>query len=188
VPGALARLSGGDEVKKQVTPGTLIKRRLKAMGWSVELLAEELGVTVKHCKRMIAGSVDIVGKTGTKIMKLLSIDPGEMMLACLAHPPKSRKAEGTPRGKVKKILRQLFVRSRERAAALKAAGYCCESCGIKQSRKDGAEVTLEVHHIKGISGWEALIDMVYAELLCSPDMLQVLCRGCHSRQHESRSE
>jgi plasmid maintenance system antidote protein VapI len=188
VLGVVAGISGGDEVKKQVTPGTLIKRRLKVMGWSVELLAEELGITVKHCKRMLAGSVDIVGKTGSKIMKLLSIDPGEMMLACLAHPPKSRKAEGTPRGKVKKILRQLFVRSRERAAALKAAGYCCESCGIKQSRKDGAEVTLEVHHIKGISGWEALIDMVYAELLCSPDMLQVLCRGCHSRQHESRSE
>ena len=175
-------------MKKQVTPGTLIKRRLKVMGWSVELLAEELGVTVKYCKRILSNSVDIVGKTGNKLMKLLSIEPGEMMLACLAHPPKSRKTATTPRGKVNAALRQLFTRSRERAAAMKRAGYSCECCGIKQSRKDGAEVSLEVHHIKGISGWEALIDMVYAELLCSPDMLQVLCKGCHSKQHEHRGE
>jgi DNA-binding Xre family transcriptional regulator len=172
--------------KKQVTPGTLIKRRLKAMSWSVELLAEELGVTVKHCKRILAGSVEVIGKTGDKICKLLSITPVDMVNACLSHPPKSRKAEGTPRGKVRAALRQLFLRSRERAAALKAAGNCCESCGIKQSKAKGREVSIEVHHKQGVTNWEALIDMVYAELLCPPDMLQTLCKSCHSKQHEGR--
>lgn len=175
-------------MKKQVTPGTLIKRRLKVMGWSVELLAEELGVTVKHCKRMLAGSVDIVGKTGSKIMKLLSIDPGEMMLACLTHPPKSRKAEGTPRGKVRAALRQLFLRSRERAAALKASGHCCEACGVKASKAEGREVAIEVHHREGVANWEQLIDMVYAELLCDPELLRVLCKSCHDFEHGKKSD
>lgn len=175
-------------MKKQVTPGTLIKRRLKAMGWSVELLAEELGVTVKHCKRMLAGSAGVIGKTGDKICKLLSIAPTELVQASAAHPPKSRKAETTPRGKVNAALRQLFTRSRERAAAMKNAGYACECCGAKQCRKEGAEVSLEVHHIKGISGWQALIDMVYKELLCSPELLRVLCRGCHEKQHEKEQK
>lgn len=174
-------------MKKQVTPGTLIKRRLKAMGWSVELLAEELGVTVKHCKRMLAGSVGVIGKTGDKICKLLRIPPVELVLASAAHPPKSRKAEGTPRGKVRAAFRQLFLRSRERLAALKAAKYGCERCGAKQSRAEGKEVSIEIHHLKPVN-WEPLIDAVYETLLCDPSSMVALCKSCHDFEHGKKSD
>ena len=52
----------------------------------------------------------------------------------------------TPNSKIKASLRQLFLRSRERAAAIKRDGYTCQVCGAKQSRAQGREVYVEVHH------------------------------------------
>jgi len=89
----------------------------------------------------------------------------------------------TPRSKVRAALRQLWLRSRERAAALKASGYCCEECGVKQSRRKGQEVKVQVHHIDEIVNWDALIDYVYRHLLCSPDRLEVMCEECHRKLH-----
>jgi len=93
-----------------------------------------------------------------------------------------RKLPTTPRSKVRAALRRLWLRSRERAAALKASGYCCEECGVKQSRRKGHEVKVEVHHMDGLE-WDALIDYVYRHLLCSPDRLEVMCKNCHTKLH-----
>ncbi len=100
-----------------------------------------------------------------------------------------KRSEGTPRSRVKHALRQLSLRSRERAAALKRDGYCCTECGIKQSRKKGAEVYVETHHIDGIA-WEKLIDLVYEMLLCPPEKWRTLCKECHELQkvHETAQE
>jgi predicted HNH restriction endonuclease len=95
----------------------------------------------------------------------------------------SKKKPSTPRSKVRAALRQLWLRSRERAAACKAESYTCEECNVKQSKAKGREVAIEVHHNKGID-WEFLIDEVYRVLLVSPDNLTVLCKACHKKLTE----
>ena len=95
----------------------------------------------------------------------------------------SRKLITTPRSRVRSALRQLWLRSRERARAVKAAGYSCQRCGVKQSKAKGKEQRIEVHHRSGIGNWESVIDHVFAELLCDPELLEVVCPGCHEKEH-----
>ena len=90
----------------------------------------------------------------------------------------------TPQSRIRSTLRALFLRSRERATALKASGYCCIHCGAKQSKAKGKEVSVEVHHKNGIANWKILIDAVYQYLLCDPKLLIPLCKDCHSKIHE----
>jgi len=85
----------------------------------------------------------------------------------------------TPRSKIRAALRRLWLYSRERATALKQQKYACQKCGVKQSKKQGQEQKLEVHHINGIGNWEKVIDMIQEELLCPANKLQVLCPNCH---------
>jgi hypothetical protein len=93
-----------------------------------------------------------------------------------------KKLPGTPRSKVRAALRALWLRSRERAAAIKREGGCCELCKAKQSVAKGREVKLEVHHNNGIE-WEQMIDYVYRHLLCDPKDLTVYCKDCHGKEH-----
>lgn len=89
-----------------------------------------------------------------------------------------KRSLSTPRSKVRAALRQLFLRSRERAAAIKRDKYTCQTCGVKQSKAKGKEVSVEVHHVNGIE-WEDLISIVYEMLLCDPSKLITLCKECH---------
>ena len=84
----------------------------------------------------------------------------------------------TPRSKVRAALRQLFLRSRERAAALKRDGYTCQECNTKQSKAKGREVSIQCHHKTPID-WEGLIDLVYERLLVNEKHLETLCVDCH---------
>ncbi len=93
-----------------------------------------------------------------------------------------KRLEGTPRSRVRAALRQLWLRSRERAAALKAADRRCAVCDAKASVAKGREVAVEVHHLDGVD-WEELIDLVYERLLVSPRKLRVLCKHCHADEH-----
>jgi len=86
----------------------------------------------------------------------------------------------TPRSKVKAALRQLWLRSRERAAALKRDSYTCQECGKKQSKAKGKEQAVEVHHLNGIE-WENIIDYIFRHLLVSPDALETVCPECHKK-------
>ena len=95
-----------------------------------------------------------------------------------------KRLPNTPRSRVRACLRQLSLRSRERALAMKTAGYRCEKCGIKQSRAKGKEVYIEAHHREGVADWERLIDLVYEMLLVSPDKWEILCKDCHLTLHE----
>ena len=90
----------------------------------------------------------------------------------------------TPRNRIKGMLRQIFLRSKERQAALKKTGYCCAKCGIKATTKKGSEVKLEVHHVRGIHVWDEIIDMIENEILCiyEPYNLEPLCRECHDKE------
>jgi predicted HNH restriction endonuclease len=88
----------------------------------------------------------------------------------------------TPRSKVRAAIRQLWLRSRERAAALKRDGYTCQRCGKKQSTAKGKEQKVEVHHKEGIGNWEKVIDLIFAEILCDPIHLKTVCPDCHDTE------
>lgn len=104
------------------------------------------------------------------------------MIQC--HSDMGKKLPTTPKSRVRNALRQLFLRSRERAAALKAAGNCCARCGVKASKAKGKEVSCEVHHKRGVLNWSKIIDAVFEQLLCKPELLEVLCKECHKKEHE----
>lgn len=93
----------------------------------------------------------------------------------------------TPTSKIRSALRKLWLQSRERAAALKRTGYCCERCGVKQSVAKGREVRLEVHHINGIQ-WFEMIEYVRQQLLVPPEELMPLCQDCHMSITETHDE
>lgn len=104
--------------------------------------------------------------------------------------PKAKKTRPkkppTPRTRVKNSLRQLWLKSRERSAALKRENYTCQRCGKKQSKAKGRVVSVSVHHKNGIDNWGKVIDAVFEYLLCDPDRLEVLCVGCHDDEHDAR--
>ena len=94
-----------------------------------------------------------------------------------------RKLPSTPRSRVTAALRSVWLRSRERAAAIKRENGCCEVCNRKQSAAKGKEVKLEIHHNNGVK-WREIVDKVYRELLVDPQHLTVLCKECHHTVHE----
>jgi predicted HNH restriction endonuclease len=95
-----------------------------------------------------------------------------------------KKLPYTPNSKIRAALRLLWMRSRERAKALKSTSYCCAECGVKQSVAKGREVKLEVHHTDGID-WDGIFDLIRERLLNVPQ--KPLCKDCHAKAHKDIS-
>ena len=93
-----------------------------------------------------------------------------------------KKLPYTPNSRIRSALRQLWLRSRERAATLKRDNYSCVRCGVKQSRKKGVEVYVEVHHRHGVTNWEALFSAIREHLLCNESEMETLCPKCHKKE------
>lgn len=89
----------------------------------------------------------------------------------------------TPNSTIKNALRKVWMRSRERASALKRTEYCCSNCGVKQSKAKGHEVSLHVHHEDGID-WDGIIEMIRNRLLPNPQRLTPLCMDCHKQEED----
>jgi predicted HNH restriction endonuclease len=87
--------------------------------------------------------------------------------------------EQTSKTHIVRGLRQIWLRSLERREALKRAKYCCEKCGVKQSKAKGKEQRVEVHHKEGVLNWDKIIEIIREQLLCEPEKLEVLCPECH---------
>ena len=94
-----------------------------------------------------------------------------------------RRVPHTPTSQIKSALRKLWLRSRERRAALKRDSYTC-TCGRKQSKAKGREIAVEVHHLRGIR-WKEMMEFIRAELLVDPEELQTLCVECHKEAEEA---
>jgi hypothetical protein len=94
-----------------------------------------------------------------------------------------RKKESTPRSRVKNALRQLWLRSRERAKVLKDSGYRCVDCNVKKSVAKGREVKLEVHHEPEID-WSGIVDLIFERILNAPQ--HPLCEECHGKKHQKK--
>ena len=94
-----------------------------------------------------------------------------------------KKKPVTPRSKIRVAIRQLWLRSRERAEALKRDKYTCQTCKRKQTMKKGQEFKVQVHHKKGIANWDKIIDAIYEEILCNPEELETICEECHLKEH-----
>lgn len=92
-----------------------------------------------------------------------------------------KRKSTTPRSQVRSALRRLYLRSRERAAALRRDDYSCQDCGVKQSRAKGRIVKVEVHHMEPIR-WNFVLDYVYRHLLVNPKLLETLCDRCHAKR------
>lgn len=80
----------------------------------------------------------------------------------------------TPNTIIRNALRLVFLRSRERRAALKRTSGACEVCGEKAE---------EVHHLDGID-WAELVSAVRVRLLPDQSRLMPLCKRCHREHHE----
>ena len=96
-----------------------------------------------------------------------------------------RRKPVTPSSQVRAAIRKLWLRSRERAAALKRDKYTCQICGKKQSRAKGRLQKVEVHHLDGIE-WEKVIDYIYRHVLVDPHKLITVCPDCHKRDEVCR--
>jgi len=88
----------------------------------------------------------------------------------------------TPNARITSALRQLWLRSRERAAALKRDNYTCQSCNVKQSTRKGHEQKVVVHHNKGVK-WDEIREYIRKELLVNEKDLTTLCPKCHDLIH-----
>jgi len=95
----------------------------------------------------------------------------------------SNRLPYTPNGKIRQAIRQVWLRSRERAARLKMDKYTCQVCGKKQSKAKGREVAVHVHHLTPID-WDGLAADIRARVLHDPSKLQTLCEACHKAAHE----
>ncbi len=92
-----------------------------------------------------------------------------------------REAE-TPKAQIIRGLRLIWMRSRERAQCLKNNSYTCQRCTRKKSKKKGQEVKVEVHHKKGITNWDKIVELIRQELLINPTELECLCKECHKEE------
>ena len=100
-----------------------------------------------------------------------------------------KKLLSTPRSRIRSALRMCWMRSRERAAALKRENNTCQCCHKKASKAKGKEQKVEVHHISGhITNWNLIIDLIFEQLFVAPEFLEVLCKECHDTIHDKEEK
>jgi hypothetical protein len=124
---------------------------------------------------------------------LRDVDPGQFdnfqgqeMKDKLVKKKKKKRKAVTSKSRIKAVLHGLWLRSNERATALKRDGYTCQECGKKQSKTKGAEQKVQVHHLNGIE-WDKIIEYIYRHILVDPKHLETICPDCHDKLHRGLS-
>lgn len=90
--------------------------------------------------------------------------------------------EPTKKNYIVRQLRMIWLKSRERNAALKRDGYTCVECHRKQTMAKGKEFRVQVHHKNGITNWNKIAEEIMKELLPNPKHLETLCNECHIKK------
>ena len=98
-----------------------------------------------------------------------------------------KKLPYTPNSRIKAALRQLSLRSRERAATVKRDKNTCVQCHVKGSKAKGKEVDTVVHHKRGVR-WHKIYEFIRKELLVNPEYQEVLCKPCHDKLHKDKGD
>jgi len=93
-----------------------------------------------------------------------------------------KKLPHTPSSRIHNALRQVWLRSRERAAAIKLHDNTCLICRKKGSQAKGREVKIEVHHRNGID-WAGVVQLIRDRILQQPEDYDILCQRCHDKVH-----
>lgn len=83
------------------------------------------------------------------------------------------------------MLRLLWLRSRERNAALKRDNRTCVDCGRKASVAKGKEFKVEVDHLDGCD-IKKIAEYVRQHLLHDPSKLETVCREDHQKRTDER--
>ena len=106
----------------------------------------------------------------------------------MAKKTRSKKLPHTTAAQIRSALRRhIWLKSKERAAALKRDKYSCVKCGVKQSKAKGKEVKVEVHHKNPIEdSWNFIIEDIAEYILGDVDNLEVLCKECHLKTHKKQ--
>lgn len=105
------------------------------------------------------------------------------------QPITTKKQPVTTRSQIVSALRQLWLRSRERSAAISRDSNACQCCGAKGRAAKERKVRIEVHHLQeGDIDWDRIIRVIRKELLCSPEGLITLCKPCHLKAHQRPPE
>jgi 5-methylcytosine-specific restriction endonuclease McrA len=99
------------------------------------------------------------------------------------YPP-----EMTTHSVIQNALRQLWLRSRERRAALKRDGYTCQVCKRKQSKAKGKEFSVQVDHLDGEINWAEIVKYVREHLLVDPARLETICKEDHEARTAERRQ
>lgn len=99
----------------------------------------------------------------------------------------TRRLPFTPNSIIRNAIRNVWLRSRERAAAVKREKNTCELCGAKGSAAKGKEVKIVVHHLDGVD-WAGLAEEIRRRILHDPSRLQVLCKECHDGFHKEGAD
>ena len=99
-----------------------------------------------------------------------------------------KRLECTPNSQIKSALRRLFLRSRERAKALKRDNYTCQKCNRKQSKAKGKEFYVECHHKEGVLNWDEIYKVIRKYLLCNSDDIETLCKKCHEEEGKNNEK
>lgn len=97
-----------------------------------------------------------------------------------------KKLPYTPSSRIRSALRALWMRCRERQAAIKRECNTCQHCHRKGSTAKGREVKIHVHHKRGID-WERLFAVIRECLLQTADDYEVLCTECHAKHHQENT-
>jgi hypothetical protein len=111
----------------------------------------------------------------------ISPNVGQAGRRAVATGKKSRKQPNTPRSRVKNAIRQVWLRSRERQAVVKAQKNTCQICGVKGSTAKDREVKIQVHHLDGID-WDGVVDLIFDRVLRGRQ--ECRCVACHDKEHK----
>ncbi len=96
-----------------------------------------------------------------------------------------KKSDITTKAWLTSGLRRMWMKSKERYAAIKRDNATCVKCGRKRSVAKGREVKINVHHKSGKIDWDAIVEVLKRELFVPVEELEVECVECHKKEKEN---